>query len=662
MRIATALLVLSAGSAFASLDPRIDPSSGRDIANYPPPRHFDHIHMRLAIDIPDMNKRSFTAVQSLTVTPIGKPRSELVLNARDIKVESVSLGGRGGLSSRSLNFTHEKGMLTIRFDQPVRLGETVDVVTRYSLESPRPAGGLMGGGLVWTRGNASAKSETDQFAQIHTQGQPETNHKWFPCHDSPNERLTTELIVTAEDPYVVSSNGRLMGTALASPSPGGKPRMTWRWLQDKPHSNYLVTLVVGRFSIVGLEARTPDEAIVCSYLYAPVGTERNAREVYGDTPAMVAHFGKLFGQVYPWDKYSQALCRGFGGGMENTSATTMQGDSATASPGSQDDIIAHELAHQWFGDFVTCKTWEHAWLNEGWASFAEALWDEAAAAKGREKREYQRTVTRFVRQQSGLNRTFAPNFPALASRYYTDPFQNFMKPNDIYSKGACVLHMLRMRLGDEVFWTGVRAYLQRHKLGSVETDDFRYCLEEASGLSLERFFTQWCYRPGLPRLNVEIEWVPADAGSPDGAGEVKVSLKQTQKIDQDNPAYALTLPIAIKVGEKTESRVVDMDTTTAQLVVKVDVKPSDVTVDPDLTVVAPVSVKKPLAMWLEQIRHDSLFAQVQAAEHLAEFDDPSARRALHAAAAAGDPELRDAAEWSLSKAGRASTKVAGGAR
>ncbi len=648
---------LSSTAAMARLDdPRIDATTGRDVANYAPARHFDHLHMRLAIDIPDMEKRSFTAEETLTVTPIGKARSELVLNAKDIKIESVTLGAKG----KPLSFTHEQGLLTIAFNAPIKMGETVDVVTRYSLETPRSSG-ILGGGLSWTRGRATAKEEADKYAQIHSQGQPEFNKQWFPCHDFPNERLTTEMIVTVEDPFVVCSNGRLVGATLGTPAASGKPRMTWRWLQDKPHPNYLVTLVVGRFSIVGLEAKTPAEAEVCNYLYAPIGTEKTAAAAYGATPAMVAHFSKLYGQTYPWDKYAQVLARGYSGGMENTSATTMSEATAKASVGTQDEIIAHELTHQWFGDFVTCKGWEHAWLNEGWASFGEALWAEAAAPQGRARRDYQRAITGFVSAQRARNRTAAPAAPAMVSKQYNDAFENFIKANDIYSKGACVLHMLRTRLGDEIFWKGVHAYLQKHRLGHVETDDFRHSLEEASGLSLEQFFTQWCYRPGLPRLQVDIDWTPDEAEKPDGAGSVKVTLKQTQKINADNPAYALSLPIAIKMGEKTDVRMVEMNTTDAELTVKLDAKPADVTVDPNLTVVAPVSVRKPLAMWLRQMGHESLFAQIQAAEHLRDFDDPLAREALRRASMDDTPELRQVALESLS-ALEGTTAVAGGAR
>lgn len=660
MRTTALTIVLACGLSCSVLadDPRIDDATGRDTANYPPPRHFDHLHMRLAIDIPDMDKRFLTAEQTLTVTPIGKARSQLVLNSKEVKIESVTLGGA---KPRALPFTHEAGKLVINFDPPVKLGEKVDVITKYSLDTPRPSGGILGGGFNWTRGRADAKDETGKFAQIHTQGQPEYNQRWFPCHDSPNERLTTELIVTAQDPFVVSSNGKLLGTTLGTPSASGTPRMTWHWLQDKPHANYLVTLVVGRFSIVGLPAKTPEEDVVANYLYAPVGTEKNAAAVYRKTPAMIAHFGKMFDQPYPWAKYSQALCRGYMGGMENTSATTMSETSARTPPGSQDDIIAHELGHQWFGDFVTCKSWEHAWLNEGWASFCEAIWAEADAAPGKSRQAYQGTVAGFLSRQRG-NRTIAPAAPAMVSKYYLDPFTNFMKANDIYSKGGCILHMLRMRLGEDAFWGGVRTYLKMYQYGSVETDNFRRCLEAASGQNLERFFAQWCDRPGMPRLDVEMEWTPLDAAAPDAKGNLKVVIKQVQKINADNPAYWLSLPIAIKTGEKVETKVLEFGTTEAWLVQTLDAKPTNVTVDPDATVMAPTAVRKPLAMWLEQMKDQSVFARLQAVDHLGLFDDPLSRQSL--AEAAQNSELtilRDAARASLD-ALQESTAVAGGVR
>ena len=494
--IAAAAGLCTASLAQRSGDIRID-DQGRDMG-----RPFFHLHMKLQIVIPDMGKPMFNGIETLTVTPIGRERRSLELDAGPLNITSLTVNGK------AQRFTLADGQLSIDLVPAVALGQTAEVRIVYSVEYPKGDGT----GLTWTAGRTTATSDTDKAAQIHSQGQPDYNHTWFACQDFPNERLTTELIVTVEDPYIVGSNGHLVETRFAGVV-DGKTRTTWHWLQDKPHCTYLVCMNVGRFAIVGLPpigeppTRTDGQRVEC-YLYAPLGTEAKAQKAYAKTPAMVAHFSKLFGEPYAWDKYSQALVRRFrAGGMENTSATTMQSSSATASPGSQDDVISHELAHQWFGDLMTCKGWEHAWLNEGWASFAEALWSEhdAVARKRNPTQAYQRQIIGFMSAQRGLNRTYAPLFPPMVSNLYGDSMEPFMKANDIYSKGAVVLHMLRMRLGDEVFWRGVHAYIQKHKLTCVETDDFRHALEEASGLSLERFFQQWCDRPGLPRLAVELE-------------------------------------------------------------------------------------------------------------------------------------------------------------
>lgn len=630
-------------------DPRIDTATGRDKSNYPPDRHFDHLHMKLELDIPDMAKPQLKAVQTLRLSAVGRDRDVIELDAgRRIAIEAIEVNGT------ACPFEHKDGKLRITLAKPIRMGQAAELVTRYTVDYPAADGT----GLTWTAGRPTAASATDKAAQIHSQGQPDYNHTWFPCQDFPNERATTELIVTVEDGYIVGSNGHLVGTRYAGVR-DGRPFTTWHWLQDQPHCYYLVSMIVGKFAIVGLPPpagepkpkRAGGLPLEC-YLYAPLGTEQTAQKAYAKTPAMVAHFNERFGELYPWDKYSQALVRRFrAGGMENTSATTMQSSSARAPAGSQDGIIAHELAHQWFGDLVTCNSWEHAWLNEGWASFSEAIWEEAAASKNK-KQAYQRRIAGFLGAQRAMNRTSAPLFPPMVSKRWGDPMETFMKPNDIYSKGAVVLHMLRQRLGDEVFWTGVRAYIQKYRLGTVETDDFRRCLEAASGQSLERFFTQWCYRPGLPRLAAELEWRGA---GPEGTGELFIAIEQTQPIDADNPAYAFSLPVLLKMGDKGNRTVfVDCDQKHSEATFRLDAKPEDAVLDPQLSVAAPTSIKKPLAMWLEQADDESLFAQLQAVEHLREFEDATARQCL--ARIAGDDTradlVREAAAFQLAAAYR----------
>jgi aminopeptidase N len=637
-----------AGAGAERRDGRIDPETGRQLANFPPDRHFDHLHLRLEMDIADIEGQAFSAVQRLRIRAIGRERSRLVLDAGPaITVESVRVGGDEQLFERT-----ERG-IAIGLRRPIPRGETAEVEIRYSATAMLENGA----GLTWTKGDPGGRTATDRAAQIHSQGQPQTNSMWFPCHDFPNERMTTELIVTVEDGYVVGSNGRLVGTRLGSPAANGRPRTTWHWIQDKPHAAYLVSLIVGNFSIVGLESlRSTDGREVLCYLYTQRGAEAAAAKTYASTSAMLGVFERVFDEPYPWDKYSQALVRNFAaGGMENTSATTMPEMSARAGKGWE-DVIAHEAGHQWTGDLITCKSWEHIWLNEGWASFAEALWAEHSAPEGRARRAYQRKIAGFISRQRVMNASYAPDFPPMVSKRYGDPFEAFMRPNDAYSKGAIVIHMLREMLGDEVFLRGTRLYVDRFRFKEVETDDFRYCLEEVSGLSLERFFKQWCYRPGLPRLTVDVEWSP-DSLDPEqeGAGELAITVRQTQQIDRDNPAYAFALPVEIRTGEGrgATSRIirVEMDTRETRSTVRLDRPPADVVIDPNLSVAAPTRVNKSLAMWQRQLldhagEGGSVFAQLQAVDALAALGK-TGTLALVAADPSQDEPVRAAAAESL---------------
>ncbi len=599
------LLALILAPAARAQDPRIDPDTGADLAHYPPPRHFDHLHMSLAIDIPDMGVPKITAVERLTVAAIGRARKELVLDAGpDLSISGVQLesGAKPSAagSATPLAFTHANDKLTIAFPKPLPPGQQATFVISYSGEFPH----ANGKGLTWTQGTADAQSPTNQAAQIHSQGQPDQNHTWFPCHDFPNERLTTELVVTVDDAYVVASNGRLDSKVLGSPSPSGTPRSTWHWVQDRPHANYLVSLVVGKFAIVGLSPTGPTplnmnaQPVRC-YLYTPFGTEQNAAKVFARTPDMVYFFSEYFGHPYPWDKYSQALVRRFAaGGMENTSATTLGTRPATAKPGTQDDLISHELAHQWTGDLLTCKSWEHIWLNEGWANYAEALWAEHDAGDNpaARKKAYLGVIRRFLGMQRALNRTYAPAFPPMASNLYNAPDDAFIRPNDPYSKGGLVLHMLRVRLGDELFQRAVQTYINRFAFKEVETDDFRQTLEEVSAQSLEQFFDQWVTRPGLPRIEADLAWADAPSPGPrEGGGTLTVTIEQTQRIDAKNPAYVFELPIEVEDADgdrRTVRMAIDARSQSASF--DLAHRPRNVRLDPDLNVACARNVRTSL--------------------------------------------------------------------
>jgi aminopeptidase N len=404
---------------------------------------------------------------------------------------------------------------------------------------------------------------------------------------------------------------------------------TFHWKQDLPHSYYLQTLVVSRFDVVNVGGPESEFPGLWIPVYGPVGSGEAIRKSFANTPAMIAHFSKLIGYRFPWDKYAQVMCRDFSAGaMENTGVVTFQGALARGGRrGAIDGIISHELTHHWFGDLATCKSWEHIWLNEGFATLGEALWAE----KVRGFDGYQAAIlSNFDRERGSSSGRTAPRRPGMVSNLYTSPDSKFTSGDNCYSKGGSILHMLRVRLGDEAFFRAIAVYLERHQFAQVETDDFRIVLEEVSGQSLERFFDQWCRRPGHPSLEVDVSWMPGDSGD---AGTLTIAVDQTQKIDADNPAYAIVVPIWIKRStgdEDGEWQSVVTDTRHASASFGLARRPRDVEVDPQLNVLCRRKVRQPLEQTLNRL-HDgtsSLAARVEAIEQLSESPDPRATMAL----------------------------------
>lgn len=596
-------------------DPRLDSKTGRDIAVYAPDRLFDYLHMKLEMVIPDMGVNAFDAVSTITLTPIGTPRTSVTLAAGPgLEFKSITLNGA------PVTFTHEKDTARLRmtFASPLALGQTGSLVLTYHAE--KPGGG--GKGFTWSKDNPRTPEEDHMF---HSQGQPETNHLWFPCHDFPNERLTTEIIVTVPKGYDALSNGHIVEVKKF---PDGRTKL--HWLQDKPHTNYLVSLIVSRFDVVNVGGPDTSRPGLWMPVYGPVGSGERLRESFKRTADMVVVCEKLFDEPYPWDKYAQSIARDFSAGaMENTSATTFAPFAATARGSFLEGTIMHELCHQWFGDLVAYKGWEHTWLGEGWANYSEALWAEHRNGGQPDERAYQQAVLAKRRSETGGEGRWYPRFAGMATNRYNEPDDRFSQfgRDWVYDKGGFVIHMLRMRLGDDVFWKGVALYIDRFKFQCAETNDFRRALEDASGQSLERFFDQWVKRPGFANLSVDYDWNESDK-------TLKVVVEQTQKIDADNPAFAFTLPVDFNMGEqsgatKWESVDIAMDSQRVEASFKLDRKPQSVSLDPFLTVFMKSRVRQPLNAWLDVLENGrTIAAQWNAVEALGEIDDPQARAAL----------------------------------
>jgi aminopeptidase N len=559
----------------AAMNP-IDAATGHDARNFGRSAGVDFRHMALELTINDMNTPVIQARQTLTVVAPHRPLPSLSLDARQLKIESVAVEGH------KATFTHDGERITIAFDPPLTPNQPTDVVTRYEIRDPMR-------GLYWT---PESPAWPGRPPQIHSQGQPETNSSWFPCHDFPNERLTTELIVTAPAGFEVLSNGRLAertSTILEKADAAGgtelEPFDRWRWVQDKPHVNYLVTLVVGKFDVVDLG--TPSLPLP---VYAPLGRGNDARATYGRTPAMIRFFNERLGEQYPWDKYAQAVVWNFiAGGMENTSATTMYDTAILSAPSlvdfDLDGLISHELAHQWFGDLMTCQTWEHVWLNEGWATFMTQLWFEHRDGRT----AYEAGVRGLYDGVIGSDKGSLPDTPSMASRVYRDPWEVFRRSANPYGKGASILAMLRAKLGDDPFFRGVALYIDRNKLTNVVTSDFRRALEDASGESLGQFFAQWVERPNVPRVTVDAQW---DQESK----TLSFDAKQTQTIDGLNPAFEFSLPVwALESVEPRQwvKGVIAFKGRQASLKLGLHGAPASIAFDPNLTVIADVTCDHP---------------------------------------------------------------------
>jgi len=599
-------------------------SSGRK-ENFPPSPKVEWVRMRVDMDFQDLESRTAQARSLLVVRPLGLPTDTLRLDADGIEIVSVGrVRGRApeagsdaelpsGEALERLEHFHDGKVLQVRFPEPIggpgnpgtSPVETA-IVVEYVIRDPLK-------GMTFSPPVPGVDGDPPKAAELHTQGQPESNRGWFPIHDFPNIRLATELRVDVPRGVSVSGNGKLVRHQVMG------ERERWQWLQARPHVPYLVSLVAGEFTRTTLPA--PLSGVPMQVWTTPAKAHL-AQGTYANTDRMMALFGRVFGEDYPWDRYDQLVVRNFGsGGMENTSVTTMHPgailDDIAMSESDLDGLIAHELCHQWTGDLVTCRSWEHLWLNEGWATYGSVLW-------ARERDGTEAYWDGMLDQARVANGDGPDNDTPMCSRMYAQPGETFSRRANPYPKGASILHMLKLMLGEELFTRGVHLYMDRHKDGLVETIDFRRALEEVSGLSLERFFDQWCFTPGTPRVKVTPEW---DAQS----RTLKVDVAQTQPVTELQPAWHFDLPVAVEVEGELRTLSISVEGPSAQGSFPLPAPPTMVAVDPELAVLKVLEVDMPTAWLVAQAQRGPTSAsRRQAMRTLAGRDEAASRDALGA--------------------------------
>jgi len=535
----------------------IDNTGGR---NYAPDREIDIKHLKLELT-PDFEKRSIAATARLEFSPIATPLTEFRLNAVNLNVIKVE-------SSHPLKDHHNDGEhLTFLFQNPIPANELEVLTITYTAE-PRD-------GLYFRTPSMGYPAGDDHF---FTQGEPERHRNWFPSYDFPNERFTSEVICHVPSGMRVFSNGRLVSE---TPSPNGT--VAFHWSQEQPHVNYLISVVGGYFQ--GVEDKLRE--IPLGFFTPPYGLPQAAAS-FADTKAILQYFEEETGIPYPWAKYYSVCVHGYQyGGMENTSVTTLTSrtlfDPAAETLRTTRHLDAHEAAHQWFGDLVTCKDWTHIWLNEGFATYYTELYE--GHKFGRDHLLY----GMYENAQQVLN---TGDERPMAWREFKAPEDQF--DFRAYPKGSWVLHMLRSQLGPDLYRLCVRKYLERHRGGVVVTEDLNRMIEEVSGRSFDRFFDQWVYHGGTPKLNVDYSWDPKRK-------QARLSVAQTQKVSEKVLLFQLPLPVRFHLKDGTRDFTIPVTQAREEFYFDLPDAPQVVRVDPDYTLLSEIQVNLPQELTVAQL-------------------------------------------------------------
>ncbi|MBV8489250.1 MAG: M1 family metallopeptidase, partial [Candidatus Eremiobacteraeota bacterium] len=379
----------------------------------------EHIDLHLT---PDLERETLDGICTTTVRALDEDVDRLVLDAVDLAVSAVERRAPGAAQGAAQQFVRRDGKLEIAFEPPIRAGERETFAVTYRATKPRH-------GLFFVKPD---KAHPEKVAHVWTQSQDENARYWFPCMDYPHEKQRTSTTIVVPKGLFALANG-----ALVERRDDGE-RTVFRYEQNVPHSTYLMTVVAGPFAEVA-QGNAGSGKVPVFYYVLP-GREADGDRAFAKTPKMIALFEERTGMPYPYARYSQIAVTDFiFGGMENTSATTQTDrtlhDERAHLDFSSEPLVVHELAHQWFGDLLTCRDWSHAWLNEGFATFFEAVWREADLGYDEYLYDVFECVETYLEEDADRYRR------PIVYNNYRNPIEIFDR--HLYQKGAAVLHMLR---------------------------------------------------------------------------------------------------------------------------------------------------------------------------------------------------------------------------
>ncbi len=443
----------------------------------------------------DLDQRSIRGQVTESISALRDNVSQLALDSVDLKIESVEVDGKAA------KFAVDPKKLVVSLDRPANRGDRREIEIHYEGQPKK--------GIYFILPD---RNYPQQPSEIWTQGEAEDTRYYIPLYDYPNDRTTSEMILTVPSSWITVSNGRLVG--VKDEADGTK---TWDWKESQPISTYLISAIAGDF----VEKDDTWHGLTLRYV-VPRGEGPTIDPTFERTKEMLDLFSSKLGVPYPWAQYAQTSVDDFvEGGMENASATTLAVDDlvnpklASEERIGADDVNSHELAHQWFGDLVTCKDWANLWLNEGFATYFEHYWMEQHYGVDDADYEFWRDQNAWFHQPR-----FFP-VPIL-NRHFDDSTEY---EGNVYNKSGWVLRMLREKLGDDDFFRSLHNYLETNRGQNVVTADLQKSIEQTTSINVDQFFHQWIYRAGAPEFEVSYTYDPA-------LHQVNMDVKQTQDVER----------------------------------------------------------------------------------------------------------------------------------
>ena len=530
---------------------------------YAPSRDYHLQNVRVSLHF-DIDQRKVIGEVTHTLSTLRDGVTHLDFDCSDLTVSSARVNGKDA------KFDLRDDKLHVQLAQPAKSGEKFEVELKYE---GKPTSGLY---FI-----LPDKDDPGRAKEIWTQGEAEDTHHYIPIYDYPNDRTTSEMILTVPGDWLTVSNGKLLSVQDA---PNGQK--TWTWRQSQPISTYLISFVAGEYK----DKKDTWRNIPVTY-NVPRGMEDTIESTFAHTREMLDFFSERFGVPYPWDQYAQTAVDDFvASGMENVSATTLaardmvHAELAAERPEAADSLISHEMTHQWFGDLVTCKDWTNTWLNEGFATFGANLWEEHHY--GVDASSY-----RHWRDQNNWMQSRELYSIPIVTRDINDSVEYV---GNVYDKAGWVIQMLREQMGDEAFFRAIKHYLEANRLQNVVSADLAKAIEESSGTNVDQFFDQWIYGAGAPRFTVRSTY--DDAGM-----KVSLNVKQTQKVEGHVGLFRVPIEVSISTASGEKLFPIEVSKADETFSFPVDGPPLMVIFDKGDKILKSVDFQKTPEEWIRQL-------------------------------------------------------------